>query len=332
MKIGFYDDFRPCILRESGMVDISREVRALQGGSPQLLLENIIANFQLLRPRLERLQARGKVIPLGQVRLRPPVPRPGKVLCGQGNFMEGVPVSPVRPLSTFFKSPDAAIGPGDTIVFPSFRPVIFHHEAELSVVIGRAMHNVPEAQALDYVFGYTTSVDVSARAPVEGEAPLPGNYGKSFDTFLPIGPAITTADEVRDPNSLHVRYWVNGQLRQDYNTSDMEHSVAYTLAALSAVMTLKPGDLIMAGTNHQGLGPLQDGDVGEIEIEKVGRSSNPVVDSLKRTWPQAVDPSVGRGLRERRASMNGTPSAGTWPLTKPVGVPTPAATDPRGRR
>ncbi|MBI2855417.1 MAG: fumarylacetoacetate hydrolase family protein, partial [Chloroflexi bacterium] len=259
MKIGFYNDFRPCILKEAGVVDISREVRSLQAGSPQLLLENIINNFQLLRPRLERLEERGRVIPLGDVRLRPPVPRPGKVLCGRANFMEGVPVKPPRPLATFFKSPDAVIGPGDTIVLPTFRPVIFHHEAELAFVIGKTARNVSEAQALDYVFGYTTSVDVSARAPVEGESPLPGEYGKSFDTFLPLGPAITTADEIRDPNNLNVRYRVNGQLRQDYNTGDMEHSVAYVIAALSAVMTLKPGDLILCGTNHQGLGPLQDG-------------------------------------------------------------------------
>lgn len=332
MKIGFYDDFRPCILKEDGVVDVSREVRSLQGGSPQLLLENIILNWQFLRPKLERLAERGKVIPLGEVRLRAPVPRPGKVLCGQGNFMEGVPVDPPRPLSTFFKSPDAVIGPGDTIVLPTFRPVIFHHEAELSAIIGKPMKEVPPAQALDYVFGYTTSVDVSARAPVEGEAPLPGNYGKSFDTFLPIGPAITTADEIKDPNNLNVKYRVNGQLRQDYNTSDMEHSVAYTLSALSYNMTLKPGDLIMCGTNHQGLGPLQDGDIGEIEIQGVGRSTNPVVDSLKRTWPRAVDPNAGRNIRERRAGFQVQYSPGTWPLTRPVGTPSPTGSTPTGQQ
>jgi 2-keto-4-pentenoate hydratase/2-oxohepta-3-ene-1,7-dioic acid hydratase in catechol pathway len=240
------------------------------------------------------------------------------VLCGQGNFQEGVKVEPLRPLSTFFKSPDAVIGPNDTIELPSFRPVIFHHEAELAAVIGRPAHNVSPDEALDYVFGYTTSVDVSARAPVEGEASLAGNYGKSFDTFLPLGPAVVTADEVPDPNHLSVKYSVNGQLRQDYNTSDMDHPIGYVISALSAIMTLKPGDLIMCGTNHQGLGALQDGDVGEIEIEKVGRSSNPVHDALQRTWPRDIDPSMGARLRERRAALNGTASTGTWPLTPPT--------------
>lgn len=317
MKIGFYNDYRPCLLKDDGVVDISQEVQALQGGSPQLTLENIITNWQFLRPRLERLERSGDVMPLRDVRLRAPVPRPGKVLCGRGNFKEGVAVEPMRPLATFFKSPDAVIGPGDTVVLPNFRPNIFHHEAELAVVIGKPAHQVPEAQALDYVFGYTTSVDVSARAPVEGEATLAGEYGKSFDTFLPLGPAITTADEIRNPNDLGVRYWVNEQLRQDYRTSDMEHSVGYVISALSWIMTLKPGDLILCGTNHQGLGPLQDGDLGEIEIEGVGHSHNYVVDSMKRTWSRAVDPNMGSRIRERRQSLNGTPSTGTWPLTPP---------------
>ena len=319
MKIGFYGEFRPCILKTDGVVDISREVRALEGGTPQVLLENIIVNWQFLRPKLERLEERGKVIPLKDVRLRAPVPRPGKVLAGAGNFMEGTPVDPPRTLRTFFKSPDAVIGPGDTVVLPNFKPVIFHHEAELSAVIGKVAKNVSVAEALDYVFGYTTSVDVSARAPSAGEPDLTGAfYGKSFDTFLPLGPAITTADEIRDPNNLHVRYWVNGQLRQDYNTSDMEHSVAYTIATLSHNMSLKPGDVIMCGTNHQGLGPLQDGDTGEIEIECVGRSTIRVVDELKRTWPKAVDPAMGRGVRERRAAAGGAATPGAWPFTPPA--------------
>src|SRR3990167_10412720 len=115
MKIGFYDDFRPCILTENGVIDISQAVQGLQAGSPQLTLENIITNFQFLSSRLGQMEREGKPIPLNQVRLRPPVPRPGKVLCGRGNFMEGVRLEPVRPLQTFFKSPDAVIGPGDTI-------------------------------------------------------------------------------------------------------------------------------------------------------------------------------------------------------------------------
>jgi 2-keto-4-pentenoate hydratase/2-oxohepta-3-ene-1,7-dioic acid hydratase in catechol pathway len=322
VKIGFYDDFRPCVVKPNGVVDVTGQVRALQGASPQILLENLIANWSAFRFRLQGLDQNGPVIPMEQVHLRPPVPRPGKVLCGNANYMEGVPITPPRPLYTFFKSPDAVIGPGETVMLPPFRASIFNHEAELAVVIGREAYNLEEADALNYVFGYTTAVDVSARTPEEGESELPGPYGKCFDTFLPLGPAITTADEIVDPNKLQVRYWVNGELRQDYNTSDMEHSVAYVISALSHVMTLRPGDLILAGTNHGHLGPLQDGDVCEIEIESVGKNSHRVEDPLKRTWdPHALrDP---KDLAARREALKNQPHPGSWPF-QPVGGAAPA--------
>jgi len=322
MKIGFYDDFRPCLVKENGVVDISGEVSHLPAGdSPQLLMEKIILHWDGLRPRLEEMWRSAPITkPLSEVRLRPPVPRPGKVLMGQGNFMESVKIDPPRPLSTFFKSPDAVIGDGDTVELPGFKPVIFNHEAELAVIIGQPAKRVSEAEALSHVFGYTTGVDVSARAPEEGESALAGNYGKCFDTFLPIGPAITTADEIPNPNNLRVQYWINEQLRQDYNTSDMEHSVAYMIATLSWNMTLKPGDLIMCGTNHGNLGPMQDGDLGEIEIEKVGRSTHRVVDELKRTWDPKVlrDPALNASNREKAKEL---PNNGTWPFQAKGGRP-----------
>ena len=313
MKIGLFNEFRPCLVKENGVVDITPQTGELPGGSPQLWLENLILNWTSLRPRLAEAWQSAAVIPMEQVRLRPPVPRPGKVINGRANFMESVKITPPRPLQTFFKSPDAVIGPGDTVVLPKFRPTIFNHEAELCVVIGQPAQNLSEAEALDHVFGYTAGVDVSARAPEQGEAALAGEYGKSFDTFLPLGPAITTADEVPNPNKLRVRYWVNGVLRQDYNTDDMEHGVAYVIATLSHNMTLKPGDLIMCGTNHGRLGPLQDGDVGEIEIDIVGRMANPVFDELKRTWnPESLrDPADNA---HRRDTQKDQPNLGNWPF------------------
>ena len=314
MKIGFYNDYRPCLVKEDGVIDITTQAGELPGGSAQLWLENLILNWASLRPALVAAAEKEATIPLAQVQLRAPVPRPGKVINGRTNFMEGVRITPPRPLQTFFKSPDAVIGPDETVVLPKFRPTIFNHEAELCVVIGQAAKEVSEAEAMSHVFGYTAGVDVSARAPEQGEAPLAGEYGKSFDTFLPLGPAITTPDEVADPNDLGVRYWVNGVLRQSYRTTDMEHSVAYVVATLSHNMTLKPGDVIMCGTNHAGLGPLQDGDVGQIEIDIIGRMANPVVDDLKRKW----DPELVRGpeeMQKRREALKGQPNPGTWPLT-----------------
>ena len=318
MKIGFYNEFLPCIVKEHGIIDISHIVGKMKVSSPQFMLEKMIIDFNSIRSDIESMENTGKVIPFSnQIRLRPPVPRPGKVIAGQVNYKEGVTLTPPRPLRTFFKSPEAVIGPGDTIILPNHRPVIFNHEAELAFVIGKSAKNVIERDALNYVFGYTTSVDVSARAPEEGEAQLPGtadaHYGKSFDTFLPIGPAITLADDIPDPNNLRVRYWVNGELRQDYNTNDMEHSVAYLIAAVSHVMTLKPGDLVLCGTNHGNLGPLQDGDTADISIENIGSSTNFVKDALKRKWdPHNLrSPATNAANREK---LRWEWHSGNWPF------------------
>ena len=112
--------------------------------------------------------------------------------------------------------------------------------------------------------------------------------GKSFDTFAPIGPCIATADEIPEPNDVVVRFWNDGQLRHHYNTDDMEHRVPELIEFASTVMTLNTGDLIACGTNHEGLGALQDGETVEIEIEHIGRMSLNVVDPLKRSWERGV--------------------------------------------
>ena len=312
MKLGFYNDFRPCLVTERGVVDIGGVVRPYEGGTPQLLLENIIRNFNQLRPELEAAAESGDAVPLDQVRLRPPVPRPGKILMGQGNYLENVENPVRRPMSMFFKSPDAVIGPGDTVVLPPFQARIFHHEAELAFVIGSEASKVSEEEAMGHIFGYFAGVDVSARSPwiggpppgpTQGDGPaMPGNFGKSFDTFNPIGPWIVTADEVPDPHNLHVQFRVNGEIRHDYNTSDMEHRIPELISTMSSIMTLKPGDLFMCGTNHQGLGPLQDGDTGEIEIEDIGKFANPVVDSLKRSWPRGVEALAAGSVRATRTT------------------------------
>lgn len=310
MRIGFYNDFRPCVITDRGVVDITDTAGVPAGITPQARLEYIITNFDSLRSKLEAAAASGQAQPLANVRLRPPVPRPGKMLMGQGNYMEGVKGGKRKPISLFFKSPDAIIGPDDTVVLPPFQARIFHHEAELNFVIGKPARNVKAADALNYVFGYFCGVDVSARAPWvggpgitpnTGEGPwMPGNFGKSFDTFAPIGPWIVTGDDIRNPQNLHVQYWVNDQIRHDYNTEDMEYSIGEMIETMSSIMTLQPGDMFMCGTNHQGLGPLQDGDTGRIEIESIGGFSHKVVDDLKRSWPPMVDAMAAGNVKASR--------------------------------
>jgi 2-keto-4-pentenoate hydratase/2-oxohepta-3-ene-1,7-dioic acid hydratase in catechol pathway len=107
---------------------------------------------------------------------------------------------------------------------------------------------------------------------------------KSRATFAPIGPFLVTADEVADPQNLRVRLWVNGAVKQDFNTSDMAHDIPRCIEWMSSVQTLEPGDILATGTNHRGLSSLQDGDHVELEVEGMGRLAFKVQDELKRTW------------------------------------------------
>ena len=282
-------EVRPGLLTERGVVDIT-EVAGV-GYAPQLTMTSIIDRFEDLRPALERLQAEGPALALEAVRLKPPLPRPGKILACIGNYWEHAQRE-TRPVNMFMKNPDAVVGPGDVIELPEFtEPWMFMHEAELALVIKGPAKRVKAEDWRTAVFGYTCMIDVSARG--EGRFTWPAGppaswLGKSFDTFAPIGPCIATADEIEDPNDLHVRFWNDGQLRHNYNTDDMEHRVGELVAFATTIMTLNSGDVISCGTNHEGLGALQDGETVEIDIEKIGRMSLTVRDPLKRVWERGV--------------------------------------------
>jgi len=282
-------DIAPGVLTERGVVDVSAVVRTSY--TPQLSMQGIIDDFDRLRPLLERLARDEAAIPLQHVRLRAPLPRPGKILACIANYWEHAQRA-ARPLNMFMKNPDAVVGPGDTIMLPEFTiPWIFMHEAELALVLRGPAKMVRPQDWAGAVFGYTTMIDVSARE--EGRrtwpaSPLTSWLGKSFDTFAPIGPCIATADEVADPNDLIVRFWSDGQLRHNYNTDDMEHRVPELVAFATTVMTMNSGDLIACGTNHEGLGALQDGETVDIEIQHIGRMSLSVSDPLKRKWERGV--------------------------------------------
>src|SRR5438874_4024888 len=216
----------PGLLTERGIVDISGAVA--NGYTPQLTMQGIIDGFDRLRPTLDRLARDGAALPLDAVRFRPPLPRPGKILCCIANYWEHAQRE-ARPLNMFMKNPDAVVGPGDTIMLPEFTvPWIFMHEAELALVIKGPAKMVKQKDWKSAIFGYTCLIDVSAREQGRRTwpaSPLTSWLGKSFDTFAPIGPCIATADEVKDPNDLIVRFWDEGQLRHNYNTDDMEHRV-----------------------------------------------------------------------------------------------------------
>jgi 2-keto-4-pentenoate hydratase/2-oxohepta-3-ene-1,7-dioic acid hydratase in catechol pathway len=274
------------MLTERGIVSIASAVNASY--TPQLTMQGIIDSFESLRPALEKLAAQGEAVPLTSVRLKSPLPRPGKILACIANYWEHAQRE-ARPLNMFLKNPDAVVGPGDTIELPEFtEPWIFMHEAELGLVIKGPAKRVKAANWRDAVFGYTCMIDVSARGNGRMTWRTGSWMGKSFDTFAPIGPCIVTADEIPDPNNLVVKFWNDGQLRHHYNTDDMEHRVPALIEFATTIMTLNSGDLIACGTNHEGLGALQDGEQVEIEIAGIGRMQLGVKDPLKRSWERGV--------------------------------------------
>jgi 2-keto-4-pentenoate hydratase/2-oxohepta-3-ene-1,7-dioic acid hydratase in catechol pathway len=295
MKLVLYEDrnaiIRPGVLTNGGVADISAPVATVvpnAGDSMQRLMELLIDNFEALRPEIEKAIASVAAEDLEKVKLRPPLPRPSKILCCIGNYWEHAQRE-ARPLNMFLKSPDAVIGPGDTIELPPWTdPYVYQHEAELAIVFKGPAKDVSQDDAASAIFGYTALIDVSARAEGRRTWRAGSWMGKSFDTFAPIGPCIVTADEIPDPNALAVKFWNDGQLRHDYNTNDMEHRVPELVEFATGIMTMNSGDLLSCGTNHEGLGALQDGETVEIEIERIGRFSVSVVDPLKRTWERGV--------------------------------------------
>jgi 2-keto-4-pentenoate hydratase/2-oxohepta-3-ene-1,7-dioic acid hydratase in catechol pathway len=309
MKLVFYDtpgaaerSHIPGVLRDDGVVNIESAVAHLPNWTPQVLMSGIISDFDSLRPELERLAASGQVLPLSSVQLRPPLPRPSKILACIGNYWEH-DQREARPLNMFLKSPDAVIGPGDTVMLPNFTEAwVFHHEAELGVVIKGPAKDITAENFRDAIFGYTCVIDVSAR--YEGRRTWRNGswMGKSFDTFAPIGPCIVTADEIPDPNDVVISFWNNGELYHRYNTDDMEHWVPELIAFATNIMTMNSGDVLMCGTNHEGLGPLQEGDHAEIEVAGVGKMDVHVQDPLHRSWERGVYMGEGSTNPAARAS------------------------------
>ena len=224
-------------------------------------------------PALARIAAEGgSPLEATGLRLGPPVPRPGKVLCVGLNYREhareagtSIPTSPVL----FSKYDNAITGPDAEVAVPG-EVERLDYEAELVAVIGRRARRVSEAEALDHVLGYTAGNDLSARELQSRTSQW--LLGKTLDGFLPIGPELVTADEVPDPQNLAIRLWLNGELRQDSSTADMIFSVAEIISYVSTYIALEPGDVIATGT-PQGviLGMddprwLQPGDELEVRI------------------------------------------------------------------
>jgi 2-keto-4-pentenoate hydratase/2-oxohepta-3-ene-1,7-dioic acid hydratase in catechol pathway len=292
MRYVFFDEFDPGVLHEGRVYSIGGVLAEAGAHTPQEALEYLIANERLLRPSIREVIGTQEGRDTGSVRFRPPVTRPSKLLCAFANYREDGARNEV-PLDLFLKSPASIIGDGDTVVLPPIEASIFHHEAELAFIIGKRASRVSAEEALDYVFGYVPFMDISAR----GTSGRTMFQGKSFDTFGPIGPAIVTADEIADPHDLRVKLSVNGQLRQNFSTGDMANRIPQLIAFASLVCTLEPGDVIATGTNHQGLGPVQEGDTVALEIDNLGTLTVHVTDEQKRVWSREIDQGMAAMVR-----------------------------------
>jgi 2-keto-4-pentenoate hydratase/2-oxohepta-3-ene-1,7-dioic acid hydratase in catechol pathway len=282
MKLVYFNDFRLGILKGDTVVDVTTVVRKVPHTAPGDLMNNLIARFSEYRGALQRAAADGVGVPVAQVKLRAPLPKPVNVDCMAVNYMEDGTRKEPAPINAFHKSPGCIVGHGETMVLPDIAATIFEGEAELAFVIGKRASHVPAARAMEHVFGYVNFIDGSAR----GVLP-PGNtfyQMKSRASFAPLGPYLVTADEIKDPHKLQVRLWVNGVLKQNYNTDDMANKIPRIIEWISSIHELEPGDVIATGTNHRGLSAFMDGDTIELEIDGLGRLAVKVRDDLKRTW------------------------------------------------
>lgn len=272
-------------------VVVDDQVNDLAASAPDLPTEPL-AFLAAGAPALDAARAatdtRPAWLPLADVRLRAPVPRPGKFVAMALNYRDHLEETgmdaPTFP--TFFtKQPTCVVGPGDDVEVPRVSELV-DYEGELALVIGSRCRHVAAADALSVIAGYTIVNDVTVR-DWQMKAPTM-MIGKSFDTHGPMGPWIVTTDELPDPQSLRIRTTVNGEVLQDGNTKDMLFDIATQIETLSTAMTLEPGDVISTGT-PAGVGIarnpmvlLRPGDTVAVEIEGIGVLENPVVAEVAR--------------------------------------------------
>lgn len=248
-------------------------------------------------------------IPLDAIELGPPVPNPDKILCLGLNYLAHIQESrvdvPAAPV-IFSKFRNSLVGPNDPVVLPRVSTEI-DFEGELAVVIGRKAKHIDRDEALEYVAGYSVFNDVSARDIQLRTSQY--TAGKALDTFAPMGPGLVPAALIPNPQDLMITTTISGEVRQQDSTSLMIFGVAETIAYLSSLMTLEPGDIIATGT-PAGVGYgeeppryLKAGDVVEITIPGIGTLRNPMV---------AEDAASSGQNSPNETGVNEVASAGTW--------------------
>ncbi|MFF2060277.1 fumarylacetoacetate hydrolase family protein [Streptomyces sp. NPDC058200] len=281
MKLAIFDDNRLGVVTGDEVVDVTGALPWPHEPDPLLAgwWRALCRDFAALAPALEAAARSGRGQPLDSVRLAAPVLGPTKIIASASNYQEhidemhsvqqrtlGQVESWMMNFDIFLKAPSSIVGPGSGIVLP--RDVLaegseIHHESELVVVIGTGGKDIAVENALDHVLGYTIGLDITVRSPADR------SRRKSYDTFSPLGPWLTTSDEAGDPADFDILLTCNGETRQAVNTSTMITPVPQIVAYASRMMTLHPGDVIFTGA-PPGVGPILPGDVLDTSISRLG--------------------------------------------------------------
>ncbi|WP_353952552.1 fumarylacetoacetate hydrolase family protein [Knoellia sp. S7-12] len=292
MRIARFDDDRIGVVIDDNIVDVTHAVDEDAQAWPPVTMNRVIRDFDAVRPLLERAASEGARRPLAEVTLLTPVPWPNKVIAYPVNYhdhgreMQAGYRADVQ--GFFLKPPSSLSGAGEPVMLPVVPGREVHHESELAIIIGAGGRDIPRQNWRLHVFGYACLLDMVVRGREERV------FRKAYDTFCPVGPWITTADEVGDPTSLDMRLWVGDELRQHANTRDLVLDIPGMVAMASAVMTLHPGDVIATGT-PAGVGPVTDGDTIRIRIERVGEMSVNVVQGTSgrtEVFARPYDPPI----------------------------------------
>ena len=276
MKICRFDDNRLGLVKGELVHDVTPVLAELGTFSyPLPRFDPLMASLDKLKARIESLAATAKAVPLSKITLLSPVANPGKIIAAPVNYTKhlqealadkgihhGNLVNEIHKAGMFLKAASAVVGPGEGVK-------LIHtdrrndHEVELAVVIGKRAKNVSAAEAPAHIAGYCIGLDMTIRGPEER------SFRKSPDSYCVLGPWLVTPDEVPDTGALQLSITVNGQPRQDANTSDLIVKVAELVAWGSSFYTLHPGDVLLTGT-PQGVGPVKPGDVMLAKIDRIG--------------------------------------------------------------
>lgn len=250
---------------DGSIADASGAIHDLLGPD-KVDMRAVIVHFGELEPTFCELAAAGGRLSPEEINFSPPVLDPSKIVAAPVNYRDHMEemyqASHIDSLGVFLKAPSSLVAHKGVVKLP-YHDRRFDQECELCLVIAKVTRNVPVAEALDCVFGYSVLLDITMRGGEDRST------RKSFDTFTPMGPWLVTPDEVGQVDELELRCWVNGELRQEASIADLIWAVPELISYVSSVMTLFPGDVITTGT-PKGVGPIDDSDRIVAEVSRVG--------------------------------------------------------------